>query len=158
MADVRKTAWIWLGRFAALVVVAVLVYALVDFGWPSFYSPPSGGEVYEETGALYVIESKDWPMDRAEHIRDLTGRETEAFRLFIEQADYQELTAYKDQVNLPVVKIDGVYWFVYRSGLFRKEGGDSQWRKTIDGVSLTTDGDRHEIDWQALDEWYERER
>lgn len=141
-----------------LIAVTVLVFAIADFDGPRRHKEPTGGETFEATGALYSLEGVDWPMEKADHVRDMTEQETAAFRYFIREADYEEMSAFSDQVEMPVVRIDGVYWYIYRQGLFRKEGGESGWRKTIEGVNFSSGEDWRELDFRPLVNWYEREK
>jgi hypothetical protein len=158
MGRVRKSVLRWSLRLAGLVVAGAIAYFVLDTGWPNPYSPPTGGESFEATGKLYRLGSKESSMDRAVVVRDLTEHETAALRYFIEEADYEEVQAFKDQVDMVVVRIDGIDWFVYRSGLFRKRGGDSRWRKSISGLQLSPPGPGHNVDFDALLAWHEAEK
>jgi hypothetical protein len=150
-------------RIVAVLVAFILVVLLSvsgscsGCGW--FYSPPTGGEQFAATGKLTILQRRESPVEEEQFVRELTEQETAALRHFIENADYVEYpTLYKDFTHVPVVNIDGIRWWVYRSSLFRVEGGDPHWRKTVPGLSLADESDRRRVNLAALIEWYEREK
>jgi hypothetical protein len=146
-----------------LVAVSLNLFVLLSFS-SSFagcgsYSPPTGGEVFSSTGKLTILQRRESPVESEQFVRDLTEKETSALRYFIENADYVEYpTVYKDFTHIPVVNIDGIRWWVYRSSLFRVQGGDPHWRKALPDLTFAAADDRHEVDFAALLEWYEQQQ
>lgn len=160
----RKRGWIVVGLVVALVgAVAILAYSWFVVAppatWPTIDLTDGKDWLddveFEEAGTLYVHESPDYSIDRAVPIRDLTVEETEAFRHFLRAAEYDEFESlYKDHADVPIVRIDGVYLWVYRSSIYRFEHGDRHKRLVVDGLKLTKDDPMHEIDFAALLVWH----
>ena len=135
-------------------VGCAILFVIILFAVAGCAAESNESGAFETTGALYVVENKDWPMDRATHVRDLTVKETAAIRLFIAEGEYEETASVADQADMTVVRIDGDYWYMYRNGMFRKDGGDATRRKVVEGVRFST-SPSHKVDFTELVAWYE---
>ncbi|MHC4840130.1 MAG: hypothetical protein ACYTDT_04095 [Planctomycetota bacterium] len=144
-----------------LAVALVCVGAWLAYSWKYDYPQKTwlSSDGYQETGTLLVLENPDWPIDRAERIRDLSVRETQAFRHFIRTSVYVEYDNLQaDHGMIPIVKIDGVYLWVYRSSMYRFHGGTWRRRMIVDGLQLSKESPPQEIQFNELLEWYESEK
>ena len=127
-------------------------------------TPPTGIEEFQAEGVLGTLWGTETPTEEVQVVRDLSEQETSALRFFIAEGEYREYRLEDmsaDFVNIPVVKIDNVWWWVYESGLFQVADGVKSRRKEVKGVTITLlregywrRGDPL-LDFSGLLKWYE---